>query len=116
MSPDESVSTKPIRPLLLIISVFVLSRIVYFIVGIRFDHTPLMWFWQYADAGLLRNNLLETVYYLHSQPPLFNLFLGAILKSFPGHESLVFGLIYKALGLALAVSLFVLMRSLRIRD
>jgi F0F1-type ATP synthase assembly protein I len=116
MSPHQPVSARPLRPLLLIIAVFVLSRVVFFRAGIRFDHTPLTWFWQYADPDFLRNNLLQTVYYLHSQPPLFNVFLGIILKSFPGHESIVFGLVYKALGLALAVSLFALMRKFHVRD
>ena len=94
---------------------FVISRLIFHMVGIRFDMTPLDWYPQYIDPPLLRERLLESTYYLHSQPPLFNLFMGAVLKLFPGREAIAFGMAYRALGLALAVSMFLLMRRMRIR-
>jgi hypothetical protein len=63
---------------------------------------------------LLRTDLLRSVYYLHTQPPLWNLILGLILKlgreSWP-HYYLAMSL---GLGLVLQSSLFTLMRQLGI--
>ncbi|HKO93330.1 MAG TPA: hypothetical protein VJU61_19380, partial [Polyangiaceae bacterium] len=49
--------------------------------------------------------LLESVWYLHSQPPLFNLWLGVVAKLFGPALPLAFGLSYLALGVALCVVL-----------
>ena len=35
---------------------------------------------QYLDPLLLKSDLLKSLFYLHSQPPIFNLFLGIVLK------------------------------------
>jgi hypothetical protein len=51
---------------------FAAARGAYYLWGIRFDGTPLLWFWQYLDPRLLKGKLLESVFYMHSQPPLFN--------------------------------------------
>jgi hypothetical protein len=96
-------------------AIFVLSRLVFHYAGIRFDATPLDWYWQYVDPQLLKDRLLESTYYLHSQPPLFNLFVGVVLKAAGGHETVAFMLAYKAMGLVLALSMFSLMRRLKIR-
>jgi hypothetical protein len=69
--------------LAVIVAVFVASRIAAYAAGIRFDADPLTWYWQYIDTVLLKERLLESLYYLHSQPPLFNLLLGVTLKAFP---------------------------------
>jgi hypothetical protein len=78
----------------------------YYLLGVRFDDTSLAWYWQYLDPALLKNKLLESVFYLHSQPPLFNLFLGAVLKLSGGGSRYVFHGVYLAAGLALYLSLF----------
>lgn len=101
-----------IPPLAYVIIAFVLSRIVYFILGVRFDIGPLDYYWQFIDPELLRTNLFESLYYLHSQPPLFNLFLGIVLKLFGGQEALAFHIISLAFGLTLSISLYLLMTSL----
>jgi hypothetical protein len=99
----------------IVTAIFVGSRLLFYHAGIRFDATTLNWYWQYVDPQLLRDRLLESTYYLHSQPPLFNLFIGLILKTFPGHETPAFMIIYKIMGLILALSVFTLMRQLKIR-
>jgi len=86
--------------------VFAVSHVVYYLLGIRFDDTPLLWYWQYLDPGLLRNKLWESVFYLHSQPPLFNLFLGVVLKVSRGDGGAVFQGVYVVAGLTLYLSLF----------
>jgi len=101
-----------ITPLAYVITAFVLSRIACFIMGVRFDIGPLDYYWQFIDPQLLRTNLFESLYYLHSQPPLFNLFLGIVLKLLPGHEALAFHVIFLAFGLTLSISLYLLMTSL----
>ena len=79
MVPDNSELAKrggiPWRLFTLMAAVFVVSRIAYFLAGVRFDITFFEWGWQCLDPELLTNRLLESCYYLHSQPPLFNLFI-----------------------------------------
>jgi hypothetical protein len=91
---------------------FVASRLLYWSIGVRFDSSSLGWYWQYVDPVLLKYDLVRSLVYLHSQPPLFNLFLGLILKLFPGHEATAFQLIFLALGLTLTLSMFFLMARL----
>lgn len=98
-----------IAPLAYIIIAFILSRLLFFYVGIRFDTSTLHSAWQFLDVNLLRHNLLQSVYYLHIQPPLFNLFLGSILKLFPNNEVVAFHWTYLFLGLTIALSMFLTM-------
>lgn len=94
----------------LLILTFIISRDYYYKKGITFDISPLNYFWQYIDPPLLKNNLFESLLYLHSQPPGFNLFLGLILKIFNGDELRAFEYIYYFMGLVLYISLFELMK------
>ena len=94
------------RALALVLAATITSRVLYFCLGVRFDASPLDYFIQYIDPQLLRCRLLESVYYLHCQPPLFNLFLGLVLKAFPEGYVAAFHCIYVLFGLVLAVSLF----------
>lgn len=59
---------------------FSASLAVAWITGAIFDDSGIPSFWQYLDVSLLRGDLLRSLYYLHAQPPLFNLFLGLVLK------------------------------------
>ncbi len=86
-------------------AVFAGTHLFYYALGVRFDDTPLSWYWQYLDPGLLKDKLLESVFYMHSQPPLFNLFLGAVLK-IGGGSRYVFQGVYLGFGLILYLSLF----------
>jgi hypothetical protein len=119
MNPQSHRSDEPRHGLAtwlaVIVLAFGLSRLILYKLGIRFDGTPLDWYPQYVDPALLRQHLLESTYYLHSQPPLFNLFIGAVVKLFPGHEVAAFAATYKGLGLVLCVSLFLVMRDLGVR-
>jgi hypothetical protein len=74
-------------PELALLAAFALSRLVaHRAFGLRFDGAVLG-YWQVLDLPLLRDDLLRSLFYLHSQPPLFNLALGLVLKWSP--ESLV---------------------------
>lgn len=96
----------PGRMSLALAAFFAAAHGVYYLWGIRFDYTPLLWYWQYLDPELLEDKLLESVFYMHSQPPLFNLFLGAVLKIAGGGARYVFQGVYLAAGLTLYLSLF----------
>lgn len=70
-------------PELALLAAFALSRFVaHCAFGLRFDSSALG-FWQVLDLPLLRGDLLRSVFYLHAQPPLFNLAVGIVLKWVP---------------------------------
>ncbi len=98
----------------LVVLVYLLSRIAYHLLGVRFDQLPIVYYWQYIDTCLLHDHLLKSLYHLHSQPPLFNLFLGVGLKLIPNYY--VFGtvcsIVYLILGLVMTIALFCLMTRL----
>ena len=96
--------------LLLLAGVHVASRLAFWIDGVRFDASTLPWFWQFLDPAWLRTDLLRSLWYLHAQPPLFNAFLGIVLKL--DGAAWMFQGIFFALGLALVLALYTLMRRL----
>ncbi|MBZ0273030.1 glycosyltransferase family 39 protein [bacterium] len=100
------------RAMLVIAAAFAISRVAYFLAGVRFDVSTLAWYWQYIDPALLRDDLLSSLWHLVTQPPLFNLFLGLVLKIAGGAAPLAFASIYKFAGLAGAIALFALARRL----
>jgi len=88
------------------------SRVFFYAAGVRFDASTLPDFWQFVDPALLRDDLARSLFYLHSQPPLFNAFLGAVLKLAPrGAEPAFFWSCFLALGVVLHVSLYALVRA-----
>ena len=102
----------PLRlaPRVLLMLAFVVSRVLYYQAGIRFDATPLFKYWQFIDPELMRSDLLRSMYYLHMQPPGYNFAVGLVLKLFPESYARVFALAYLAIGLLIAMALFELMR------
>jgi hypothetical protein len=96
-------------------AVFVFSRGLFYAAGASFDTAPLYSFIQYIDPVLLRTRLFESLFYLHSQPPLFNLFLGILLKCVPHHFVAAANGIYLLLGQAMMFALFFLMVRLGVR-
>jgi hypothetical protein len=94
----------------LLIGFFILSRIAYFILGVRFDDSPLHIFWQYVDPILLKEQLFESIFYLHSQAPIFNSLLGFFLKISASNFSLLFWGFHILLGLNIACLLFLILK------
>lgn len=87
---------------LAVLLAFVTARVVCAWLGLVFDSAyTIQVFWQLADPNLLKNDLLRTAWYLHGQPPLFNLFVGSMLKLFP-EPYVAFRTIFHLLGLATA--------------
>lgn len=65
----------------------------------------------HLDPVWLETNLWESVYYLHMQPPLFNLILGVLLKLAPaGTESTIFTAFFLLIALGIAATTYALMR------
>lgn len=92
--------------------VFLLSRAAVYAAGLRFDASPLATYWQYLDPLLLETDLSRSLLYLHSQPPLYNLFLGLVLKLSPVDVSSILHLVYLLAGWTCCWSTFFVMRRL----
>jgi hypothetical protein len=99
----------------LLVAVYVTSRVIFYGLGVRFDATPRFGFWQILDTRWLREDLFSSLLHQHSQPPLFNLFLGLVLKPFPENPGPAFHALYLALGLALVTCLYALCERLDVR-
>jgi hypothetical protein len=96
----------------LLAMVFAVSRLGYYLLGVRFDARPVLHYYQFADPELLKHRLFESLFYLHVQPPGWNLYTGAVLKFFPTSYPEVFHVIYWLLGLGICWSIYHLMRLL----
>ena len=113
---DGALDDQALRPSLTRGDLFALAAIFatvesgYHLAGLRFDASWLDWAWQFLDPAILRRDLIRGVFYLHSQPPAFNLFLGVVLKVAGSRATAVYHAVYLAFGFALQVGLFVLMR------
>jgi hypothetical protein len=110
---------RPIRPLMVLTLVFAASRLVFYAVGVRFDISaldgpPIAHPWQLLDSDLLRHHLLGSIWYLQSQPPIFNLFCGILLRIPSDRQQLFAMLIYQGFGLALVLSAFQSMVDLKV--
>ena len=101
----------PLRfDVLLILVVFLLSRIIVAAFDIRLDYGALYRNWQYLDVTTLHEDLLKGVWYDHTQPPVFNLLLGLVLKLAGAHARLVFTGILKMITLANTLLLLAILK------
>jgi len=89
---------------------FVVSRLGYYLLGVRFDARPVLNYFQFIDPELLKHRLFESLFYLHIQPPGWNLYAGVVLKIFPTSYPAIFHSIYLLAGLGICWSLYHLMR------
>ena len=103
-----------IAPPAFVVLSFLLSRWLYLRAGLKFDITPPRYYYQFIDPELLQERLLESLWYLHTQPPLFNLFTG-LLYQFFSPQSKIYQLLFLALGLFFGLALYWLGLRLRLR-
>ena len=96
----------------LLAMVFAVSRLGYYLLGVRFDARPVLHYYQFVDPELLKHRLFESLFYLHIQPPGWNLYTGVVLKLFPVSYPAVFHFIYLLLGLGICWCTYHLMRAL----
>jgi 4-amino-4-deoxy-L-arabinose transferase-like glycosyltransferase len=97
-------------PVAVILALFAASRVWAWEEGVRFDKSPLaqQGYEQYLDPGLLKHHLLQSIWYLHSQPPLYNLLVGIDLKIFGGGFATAAQVAQIGLGIGIAVALYTL--------
>jgi hypothetical protein len=105
---------KEAGPELIIVSIFTVSRFIFFLKGGSFLAKPLSFAKQYLDPVLLKTDLLESLLYLHSQPPFFNLFLGTVLKLSPV-PALSYELLFRTVGILIPLIFYGILVSLGIR-
>ena len=85
----------------------------YFAAGLQMtDLTSLSWDWHFIDEFLLRNRPIESLFYLHTQPPVQNTLLALFLQLPEQIRPYVFPLIYTCFGLVFYFSLYRIMVSL----
>jgi len=65
-----------------LLALSLLAMAISWLCGMRLPAGDLATAWHLLDAGLLRDDLLHSVFYLHAQPPLLNLIVGIALKLF----------------------------------
>jgi hypothetical protein len=102
------------RSLLLIVGAFILSRLVYYWRGMRFETGSLINFWQIIDPALLRDLPWQSLFYSRSQMPGFNSYLALVMHFFPKHSVAVYQGTFFCLGLSFAICLFMLLDGLHV--
>ncbi len=83
------------RDILILVACFVVSRIILSLFDVHMNEDSIYVYWQYLSVDSLQNNLLNGVWYNHTQPPVFNLFLGVVLKLFGANADTAFPIIFK---------------------
>jgi hypothetical protein len=89
-------------------AIFVLSRILYYMAGLRFDADTIMRTWHFIDNYLLKNDLWRSIFYLHTQPPLMNLLTGIGLQLFPDTYAGIFQAFFLLGGFLLTLGMYYL--------
>ena len=111
----NAAGTSPLsRSQIFVLVIFVISRILYWHAGLRFDARPVANYWQYIDPVLMKTRLLQSLFYRHMQPPGFNLAIGLVVKLFPDSYPEALRIIYVIIGVLIALSLLHLMMLFRI--
>jgi hypothetical protein len=100
---------------LVIVSVFVASRVVAYALGLRFDDRLLHGAYQLLDVRLLRHDPFASIFYLQSQPPLFNAFTAVVVRLPDGAINTTLMMLWHAAGLGTALLLFATMARVGVR-
>jgi hypothetical protein len=96
------------RDLAVIGALFVVSRTLYWWLGLQFDATTLPTYMQFIDEELLKHRLLESLWFYHANPPLLNLLAGVGLKLFGEHAPVFFSVVFHLLGALTAICVYAL--------
>jgi len=106
-------------PLLIVTAAFVVSRVAAWLAGVRLDASALDGRfpsdqWQLLDVVQLKDHLVDSVWHLNSQPPLYNVAVGLVLHLPTGLQRPVEVVVALALGLLIAVATYLLLVELRV--
>jgi len=115
----RGLDARPGLPVLILVVAFGVTRGLAAAAGVRYDDsvlrgTPLTDMWQLLDVRLLKDHLLTSVWHLQSQPPLFNLYCGMLLKLPTAWRAPVEVACAVALDLAMVLCAYLLMVELRV--
>lgn len=106
--------TRDVRAVLILLGVFVISRAAIVAAGLHFD---LEWEGlsiQNIDVRLLQHRLLESLWYMHGQPPLWNALVGLSMKLGNSFYPVAWHLVFIGLGFLTTLALYALLREVRI--
>ena len=96
---------------------FTISRLLLInFLDVRFEYDWVFQMWHFIDIELLKNKLLESVYYFHYQPPIFNLFLGIIHKQNLISPKLIMQIFFYSLTFLMGVIMFCISKRAGNRD
>jgi hypothetical protein len=82
------------RSFVIVFGALLCSRLFYWSSGLRFDDGFAGSAMQMADYDLLQRSPLSTAWYLHVQPPLFNVFVGTGAHFFGSWSTISFQVVY----------------------
>ncbi len=107
------------RPLLILAGAFALTRVAAAAVGVRFDDvflsgTRVSDQWQLLDVSILRHHLVQGVWDLNMQPPLFNVEAGILLHLPGALRGVTEVLLSLGMGLAIVLATYLLLTELRV--
>jgi hypothetical protein len=92
------------RPVAIVLGALAASRLLYWQRGLRFDVGFVDASMQVADLDLLKSAPFSTAWFLHIQPPLFNLFVGLGANLFGSFAGLGFQVVYLLATVAMLVA------------
>ena len=115
----HGLDARPGIPVVVLVVAYAVSRVVAAIAGVRYDDsvlrgTPLTDMWQLLDVRLLKDDLIASVWHLGSQPPLFNLYCGVLVKLPVAWREPVEVVCSLLLGLTIVLCAYLLMVELRV--
>ena len=113
--PERLCETSPVParvcgPVLCFLALFTASRIGFALGGLRFCTETVAATMQLVEPDLLRDRLLESLWYLHGQPPLMSVLLGLLLKAFGDGYATALHCVYFGVGAATGAALVALLR------
>jgi len=88
--------------------IYIISRILYGSVGVKFDADTITGLWHFIDIDLMQHDLWRSIFYLHTQPPLMNLLTGLGLQLFPRTYTSVFNACFLLGGFLLILAIYFL--------
>jgi hypothetical protein len=100
--------------LVALIAIFAASRaVLYALFPFRIDFLP--WLNQLLDVDLLKYELWTSLWQWHATPPLYNLYVGLLLKTFPEWLlPFVFQALHFGLGLGMVVMVYAILMHLKV--
>jgi hypothetical protein len=98
------------KALLFLFFLFIFSKLlIYFVLEFEFTYYLKGYLVQYLDPELLKTDLVGSIFYLHSQPPLFNFFIGLIENIIPTYAEQFWLIVFLIIGLFTSIYLYKLM-------